>query len=189
MRRRTDTATMTRTFTISSGAATPKTERRPCVIQGFPGTARMAANGARAIPNSEMLAAPSTKASHTRAGGPGRSSAAMTSHSTSNAGAMAATPIDVGRAWSSSMQGALLPRLNENGRKFSRLQESLTRTRCRQIGPRQPTKPGANAGVAVGISAARSPVQDAGSHIGREKSRPLIAPAGAGRLRRKPAPR
>jgi hypothetical protein len=94
---------ITRTFTISSGAATPNTERRPCVIQGFPGTARIAANGARAMPNREMLAAPSRKATHTRAGGPGRSSAAMTSQSTSSAGAMAATPIDVGRACSNNM--------------------------------------------------------------------------------------
>jgi hypothetical protein len=45
------------------------------------------------------------KASHTRVGGPGRSSAAMTSQSTSNAGAMAATPIDVGRACSSNIWG------------------------------------------------------------------------------------
>src|SRR5437868_6076391 len=72
-------------------------ERSPCVIQGFPGTARIAANGARAIPSSEMLAAPSTKAIHTWAAGPGRSSAAITSHSNSNAGAMAATPMTVGR--------------------------------------------------------------------------------------------
>src|SRR5205814_4776560 len=130
MGRRTDTAMIMRTFTISSGAATPKTERRPCVIQGFPGTARIAANGARAIPKREMLAAPSKKASHTRVGGPGRSSAAMTSQSTSNAGAMAATPIDVGRACSNNIGKLYLA--YENGRKVSRLQEKSNATPCRQ---------------------------------------------------------
>ncbi len=50
------------------------------------------------MPSSEMLAAPSRNAVQTWAGGPGRSSAAMTSHSISSAGAMAAVPMTVGNA-------------------------------------------------------------------------------------------
>src|SRR3954465_9378206 len=118
---------MTRTLTISSGAATPKTERSACVIQAFPGTARIAANGALAIPRSEMLAAPSRKAIQTRAGGPGRSSAAMTSHSTNNAGAIAAAPMTVGRDSSSSICMELYLVRNANGYKFSGSQENQTR--------------------------------------------------------------
>ena len=110
---------MTSTLTISSGAATPKTERSACVIQGFPGTAKIAANGARAIPSSEMLAAPSRNAIQTCAGGPGRSSAAMTSHSTNNAGAIAAAPMTVGRDSSSSICMELYLVRNANGYKFS----------------------------------------------------------------------
>ena len=44
-----------------------------------------------------MLAAPSRNAVQTLAGGPGRSSAAITSHSISSAGATAAVPMTVGR--------------------------------------------------------------------------------------------
>src|ERR1043165_1527348 len=127
---------ITRTFTISSGAATPKTERRPCVIQGFPGTARIAANGARAMPNREMLAAPRMKASQTRPGEPGRSSAAMTSQSTSNAGAMAATPIDVGRAWSSSMSETV-PR---QALKWPQIQLFARKAERDSLSPRNPAQ-------------------------------------------------
>src|SRR5207237_3034921 len=93
------------------------------------GTARIEANGALAIPNKEMRAAPRMKASQTRVGGPGRSSAAMTSQSTSNAGAIAATPIDVGRACSNNIGKLYLA--YENGRKVSRLQEKSNATPCR----------------------------------------------------------
>src|ERR1700678_3247735 len=88
---------MTRILTISSGAATPNTECSTCVTQGFSGALRIDMNGARATPSSEMLAAPSTNAVQTLAGGPGRSSAAITSHNTSSAGAIAAVPMTVGR--------------------------------------------------------------------------------------------
>src|ERR1700733_1642322 len=44
-----------------------------------------------------MLAAPRKNAVQNLVGGPGRSSAATTSHSTSSAGAMAAVPMTVGR--------------------------------------------------------------------------------------------
>ena len=63
--------------------------------------------------------------------GPGRSSAAMTSHSTSNAGAIAAAPMTVGRDSSSSICVELYLVRNENGYKFSRLQENQTRWRPR----------------------------------------------------------
>ena len=59
--------------------------------------ADIAANGARATPSSEMLAAPRRNAVQTLAGGPGRSSAAITSHKISSAGATAAVPMTVGR--------------------------------------------------------------------------------------------
>src|ERR1700694_4497232 len=88
---------MTRILTVSSGSATPNTECSTCAIQGFSGAASNETNGARNTPSSEMLAAPSTKAVQTLAGGPGRSSAATTSHNTSRAGATAAVPITVGR--------------------------------------------------------------------------------------------
>src|SRR5260370_9329222 len=84
--------------------------------------ARSAVNGAGAMPSNEMLAAPSRKATQTRAGGPGRASAAITSHNTSNAGAIAAAPITVGRDSSSSIERNFTYRV-ENGRKFSALQE------------------------------------------------------------------
>src|SRR4051812_30719771 len=58
------------------------------------------------MPSSEMLAAPRKKALHTRSGGPGRSSVAITSHSNSKAGATAAVPMTVGRDSSRSIQGA-----------------------------------------------------------------------------------
>src|ERR1700680_2462640 len=89
-------ATMTRILTVSSGAATPNTECNACATQGFSGPARIEANGARATPNREMLAAPSRNAVQTLAGGPGRSPAAITSHSISSAGATAAVPMTVG---------------------------------------------------------------------------------------------
>ena len=54
-------------------------------------------NGARTAPSSEMLAAPSRNAAQTLAGGPGRSSAATTSHRINSAGATAAVPMTVGR--------------------------------------------------------------------------------------------
>ena len=88
---------MTRILTVSSGRATPNTECSACATQGFSGAARIDRNGARATPSSEMLAAPSRNAVQTLAGGPGRSSAATTSHSISSAGAMAAVPMTVGR--------------------------------------------------------------------------------------------
>src|SRR5258706_15389722 len=88
---------MTRILTVSSGRATPNTECTARATQGFSGAANIDANGARATPKSEMLAAPSRKAVQTFAGGPGRSSAAITSHSNSSAGATAAGPMTVGR--------------------------------------------------------------------------------------------
>src|SRR6478735_894293 len=88
---------MTRILTVSSGIATPNTECTARATQGFSGAANIDANGARATPNSEMLAAPSRKAVQTLAGGPGCSSAAITSHSNSSAGATAAVPMTVGR--------------------------------------------------------------------------------------------
>ena len=88
---------MTRILTVSSGRATPNTECKARATQGFSGAASIEANGARTTPSSEMLAAPSRKAVQTLAGGPGRSSAAITSHSNSSAGATAAVPITVGR--------------------------------------------------------------------------------------------
>src|SRR5258705_4784769 len=88
---------MTRILTVSSGRATPNTECTARATQGFSGAANIEANGARTTPSSEMLAAPSTKAVQTLAGGPGCSSAAITSHSNSSAGATAAAPITVGR--------------------------------------------------------------------------------------------
>ena len=87
---------MTRILTISSGAATPNTECNTCVTQGFPGAFRIGMKGARATPKSEILAAPSRNAVQTLAGGPGRSSAAITSHNTNSAGATAAVPMTVG---------------------------------------------------------------------------------------------
>src|ERR1700677_1245699 len=88
---------MTRILTVSSGRATPNTECSAWATQGFSGAARIDKNGARATPSNEMLAAPRKNAVQTLAGGPGRSSAATTSHSTSSAGAMAAVPMTVGR--------------------------------------------------------------------------------------------
>ena len=64
---------------------------------GMSGTASSDANGARTMPSSEMLAAPSRNAVQTLAGGPGRSSAAITSHRIKSAGAIAAVPMTVGR--------------------------------------------------------------------------------------------
>src|SRR5215213_2641930 len=96
-RRRAETATMTSILTISSGAATPNTERRASAAHGFSGVARIKANGARTSPSNEMLAAPRKNALQTLAGGPGRSPAAITSHNISNAGATAAVPMTVGR--------------------------------------------------------------------------------------------
>ena len=92
-----ETATMTRILTISSGAATPNIECSACATQGFSGAASILANGARAKPSSEMLAAPSRNAVQTLTGGPGRSPAAITSHNISSAGATAAVPMTVGR--------------------------------------------------------------------------------------------
>ncbi len=69
----------------------------------------IAANGARATPNSEMLAAPSRNAAHTLAGGPGRSPAAITSHRISSAGATAAVPMTVGRDSSRFIEVADMP--------------------------------------------------------------------------------
>src|SRR6267154_6897331 len=88
---------MTRILTVSSGRATPNSECSACATQGFSGAAKIDRNGARRIPNSEMLAAPNTNAVQTLAGGPGRSSAATTSHNISSAGATAAVPMTVGR--------------------------------------------------------------------------------------------
>lgn len=88
---------MTKILTASSGAATPNIERTACATQGFSGAARIDVKGARAKPSTEMLAAPRKKAAHTFAGGPGRSPAAITSHSISSAGATAAVPITLGR--------------------------------------------------------------------------------------------
>src|SRR5512139_1706650 len=93
-----ETTTMAMTFTASSGSATPKIECMTSAVQGLSGAATIEANGARKSPNSEMLAAPSRKAVQTWAGGPGRSSAAMTSHSSRSAGATAAVPTTVGNA-------------------------------------------------------------------------------------------
>jgi hypothetical protein len=49
------------------------------------------------MPSREMLAAPSRKAVQTFGAGPGRSSAAMTSHKIRSAGAIAAVPMTEGR--------------------------------------------------------------------------------------------
>jgi len=87
---------MTRIFTISSGAAMPNTACSTMVQVGSSVRPGMAANSARGKPSREMLAAPSRKDTQTSPGGPGRSSAAMTSQSTSKAGATAAMPITVG---------------------------------------------------------------------------------------------
>src|SRR6516165_3644220 len=95
---------MTRSLTVSSGSATPKSECIICAIQGLSGEGRTDRTGVRTIPNSEILAAPSRKALQTLAGGPGRSSAATTSQSTSSAGATAAVPITVGRDSRTSIQ-------------------------------------------------------------------------------------
>ena len=75
----------------------------PEPVRGGSFTVVISANGIRASPSNETLAAPSTKAVHTMAGGPGRSSAAITSHSSSSAGAMAAAPMTVGRVSSRFM--------------------------------------------------------------------------------------
>src|SRR6478735_3013596 len=88
---------MTRILTVSSGRATPNNERNASATQGFSGAARSEANGARARPSSEMLAAPRRNAVQTLAGGPGRSPVAITSHNISRAGATAAVPMTVGR--------------------------------------------------------------------------------------------
>src|SRR3569832_250543 len=95
--RHTDTVAITRIFTLSSGSATPNSECSTCASHGLSGADRSAAKGARTTPRMEMLAAPRKKAVHTLVGGPGRSSAATTSHKMSNAGATAAVPITVGR--------------------------------------------------------------------------------------------
>src|ERR1700712_3813485 len=87
---------MTRILTASSGRATPNSERRASTAQGLSGAARIEANGARARPNSEILAAPSTNAVQTWAGGPGRAPPANKSHNISSAGAIAAVPSTVG---------------------------------------------------------------------------------------------
>jgi len=88
---------MTRILTASSGSATPNTERRTSATQARSGVASSLANGARTTPNNEMLAAPSRNAVQIFSGGPGRSSAAITSHRINSAGATAAVPITVGR--------------------------------------------------------------------------------------------
>ena len=88
---------MTRILTVSSGSATPNTECNAWATHGFSGVASNEANGARAAPNSEMLAAPRRNAIQTLAGEPGRSPAAITSHKISSAGATAAVPMTVGR--------------------------------------------------------------------------------------------
>src|SRR6185437_6785889 len=89
--------------TSSSGAAMPKTERKINSSHGDSVMLSIGANGARINPSSDMLAAPSTNAAQTIAGGPGRSSAAITSQSSSSAGAMAAAPMTVGRVSSRFM--------------------------------------------------------------------------------------
>src|SRR5260221_9502275 len=103
---------MTRILRVSSGRATPNTERRACATQGFSGATNIEANGARAAPSNEMLAAPSRNAVHTLAGGPGRSSAAITSHKISSAGATAAVPITVGSASRRFIGAANRPRFS-----------------------------------------------------------------------------
>jgi len=104
--RRGETATMTRILTVSSGRATPNSECSACATQGFSGAAKIDRKGARKIPYSEMLAAPNTNAVQTLAGGPGRSSAATTSHNISSAGATAAVPMTVGRDSRMSIEAA-----------------------------------------------------------------------------------
>src|SRR5689334_3638562 len=104
LRLREPTARITSTLTISSGAATPSSECMIDASQGWSGpTTSNFANGARAKPSREMLAAPRKKADHTRSTGPGRSSVAITSHRNNSAGATAAVPITVGRDSSSSI--------------------------------------------------------------------------------------
>src|SRR3979490_3512481 len=88
---------MTRILTVSSGAATPNIEGGACASQGFSKAADIDANGARATPSSEMLAAPRRNAVQTLEGGPGCSPAAITTHNISSAGATAAGPVTVGR--------------------------------------------------------------------------------------------
>src|ERR1700737_3532025 len=104
-----DTTTMTRIFTISSGAATPRTECSAWAIQGWSDATGIDETAARAIPSSEMLPAPRKNAVQTLAGGPGRSPAAITSHRNSSAGATAAVPMTVGRDSSSSIWMAIMP--------------------------------------------------------------------------------
>ena len=72
---------MTRILTISSGAAMPKIARKASASPGLSLMASSDMNGARAAPSSEILAAPSRNAAQTWNGGPGRSSAAITSQS------------------------------------------------------------------------------------------------------------
>src|SRR5258708_3792900 len=100
------------------------------------------------MPRNEMLAAPSRKATQPRAGGRGRSSGAITSHNTSNAGAIAAAPITVGRDSSSSIERNFTYRV-ENGRKLSALQET-SRSFCRAP-PEANQKPWHRSGSFVAI--------------------------------------
>ena len=98
----------------------PKTERG----LRHPGVSRHREDrGKRGARNSqqEMLAAPRRKASHTRVGGPGRSSAAMTSQSTSSAGQRRRRRSRWGGPEATTCGKHYLA--SENGRKFSRLQE------------------------------------------------------------------
>src|SRR3954452_10333494 len=92
-RRRAEMPITTMILTSSSGAATPNTERRASDSHGLSDTVSNAANGARASPSKEMLAAPSRNAVQTSFGGTGLSSVATKSHSTSKAGATAAVPM------------------------------------------------------------------------------------------------
>ncbi len=95
---------MTRTLTISSGAATPNAARTASVAQGLSGMASSALNGiSRQAEQRDAGRTEHEGESHTCTGGPGRSSAAITSHSTSSAGAIAAAPITVGSDSSNNM--------------------------------------------------------------------------------------
>src|SRR4051794_3501083 len=130
---------MTRTLTISSGTAMPKIACKASACAGLSVRASSDLNGTRASPKSEMLAAPSRNAAQIWKGGPGRSSAAITSQSINSAGAMAAAPMTVGRDSSRNIgQGIYRYLLNDRRQRSAGGLLGLGLVRLDRCGPLLP---------------------------------------------------
>ena len=106
--RRHDTATMTRILTISSGSGDAEYRMQGLGNPGVVGDGEQCGKRRARDAQQRNAGGAEQKRDPDLAGGPGRSSAAITSHSTSNAGAIAAAPITVGRDSSKSIQDNLI---------------------------------------------------------------------------------